>query len=114
MGSTLENLYLGCESTTTHIMSPKSLSMEKDHFFKIYFEQEATIELIGKRAGEIHQLVNQTYGGYLPYEFHLRLTASYVIRYAHLLPITEDDIQTLYAAAYFHDTLEDARLTYHD
>ena len=88
--------------------------MEKDHFFKTYFEQEATIELIGKRAGEIHQQVNQTYGGYLPYEFHLRLTASYVTRYAHLLPITEDDIQTLYAAAYFHDTLEDARLTYHD
>ena len=88
--------------------------MKKETFIRTYFEQESAIELIAKRAGEIHQMVNQTYGGYLPYEFHLRLTASYVTRYAYLLSITENDIQTLYAAAYFHDTLEDARLTYHD
>ena len=88
--------------------------MKKEIFIRTYFEQEAAIELIAKRAGEIHRNVNQLYGGYLPYEFHLRLTASYVTRYAYLLTLQENELQTLYAAAYFHDTLEDARLTYHD
>ena len=88
--------------------------MNKEQFITAYFEQETAIERIARRAGEIHRKVNQTYGGYLPYEFHLRLTAANVTRYGYLLDITAAELQTLYAAAYFHDSLEDARLTYHD
>lgn len=88
--------------------------MTKETFITTYFEQEKTIEKIAKRAAALHQSVNQLYNGYLPYEFHLRLTASYVTRYGHLLDIGAEEMQTLYAAAYFHDSLEDARLTYHD
>lgn len=72
------------------------------------------IEVLARAAAKCHADVNQTYGGYLPYEFHLRLTASYAAAYLHLLPIGEDEITTIFAAAYFHDTLEDARLTYND
>ena len=88
--------------------------MEKDTFITTYFEQEEQIERIAKKAGALHHSVNQLYNNYLPYEFHLRLTASYVTKYGHLLAITPEEIQTIYAAAYYHDSLEDARLTYHD
>ena len=88
--------------------------MTKDDFIPIYFEQEKAIELIAQKAGALHKSVNQNYGGYLPYEFHLRLTASYVTRFAHLTDIKGEDLQTIYAAAYYHDSMEDARLTYHD
>lgn len=72
------------------------------------------IEVLAREAARCHAAVNQTYGGYLPYEFHLRLTASYAARFMHLLSVTDDEVETLFAAAYFHDSLEDARLTYND
>lgn len=72
------------------------------------------IETLARAAAQCHANVNQTYGGYLPYEFHLRLTASFAAAYLHLLPVKEDEITTVFAAAYFHDSLEDARLTYND
>ncbi len=75
---------------------------------------ESHIEVLREAAARCHADVNQTYDGYLPYEFHLRLTASYVTRFGHLLPIHDDEVETVYAAAYFHDALEDARLTYND
>lgn len=84
-------------------------------FLQKYFAEEPAIERIADRAAAIHAAVNQTYGHGLPYAFHLRLTASFVTRFAYLLPdFTEDKLQTLYAAAYFHDSIEDARLTYND
>lgn len=70
--------------------------------------------MLARAAARCHAAVNHTYGGYLPYEFHLRLTASYAARFIHLLPIADDEVETLFAAAYFHDTLEDTRLTYND
>ena len=50
----------------------------------------------------------------MPYAFHLKLAASYVTRFGHLVINDVAEIQTLYAAIYFHDSLEDARLTYND
>ncbi|MGM9692556.1 MAG: phosphodiesterase [Alloprevotella sp.] len=52
--------------------------------------------------------------GTLHYSCHLRLTANYTLRFAHLLPLAEKDMETVFAAAWFHDALEDARLTYND
>lgn len=72
------------------------------------------IDGIEKAAFEMHNRVNQQYGEFLPYGFHLKLTASYVSRYGHLVVETELDILILYAAAYLHDTIEDTRLTYND
>ena len=72
------------------------------------------LEVLAQAAAQYHAAVNQTYGGYLPYEFHLRLTASYAARFLHLLPLNAEEAETLFAAAYFHDSLEDARRTYND
>jgi (p)ppGpp synthase/HD superfamily hydrolase len=75
---------------------------------------ESHIAVLRETAAKCHADVNQTYDGYLPYEFHLRLTASYAERFGHLVPIANEDVETVFAAAYFHDALEDARLTYND
>lgn len=89
--------------------------MTQHEFIHYHNEHQKEIRLIGDRAATLHAAVAQTYGGYLPYAFHLNLTASFVTRFAHLLPdLQPKDILTLYAAAYFHDSIEDARLTYND
>lgn len=88
--------------------------LDKAGFLEMYARHEAHIEALSQKAAQVHAKVNQTYGDGLPYAFHLRLTASYVTRFSFLLPIKEEEIETVYAAAYFHDSLEDARLTYND
>ena len=79
-----------------------------------YRRHEAHIDAIAREAAAAHAAVNQYYGGNLPYSYHLRLTANYALRFAHLLPLAEEDMETVFAAAWFHDALEDARLTYND
>ena len=79
-----------------------------------YRRHESNIDAIAREAAAVHSAVNQYYGGNLPYSYHLRLTANYALRFAHLLPLAEEDMETVFAAAWFHDALEDARLTYND
>ena len=75
---------------------------------------QAHVAVLAEAAAQCHAAVNQTYDGYLPYAFHLRLTASYALRFLPLLQLDEARGETVLAAAYFHDTLEDARLSYND
>ena len=75
---------------------------------------QAHVAVLAEAAAQCHAAVNQTYDGYLPYAFHLRLTASYALRFLPLLQLDEAQGETVLAAAYFHDTLEDARLSYND
>lgn len=79
-----------------------------------YAVSEESILKIADRAAVLHAAVNQRYGHDLPYAFHLRLTADYALRFAHEVLADTAELETLMAAAYFHDTLEDARLTYND
>lgn len=88
--------------------------MDGTQFLSAYLAHEAQITRIYECAAQIHADVNQYYGGDLPYAFHLKLAASYVTRFGHLVINDVAEIQTLYAAIYFHDSLEDARLTYND
>ena len=75
---------------------------------------QAHVAVLAEAAAQCHAAVNQPYDGYLPYAFHLRLTASYALRFLPLLQLDEAQGETVLAAAYFHDTLEDARLSYND
>lgn len=75
---------------------------------------QAHVAVLAEAGAQCHAAVNQTYDGYLPYAFHLRLTASYALRFLPLLQLDEAQGETVLAAAYFHDTLEDARLSYND
>lgn len=88
--------------------------MEKQLFVTIVERYYPWICCMEKAAFRIHDEVNQKYDGVLPYGFHLKMTASYVSRYGYLVAEDEVDVLVLYAAAYLHDAIEDARMSYND
>jgi len=71
---------------------------------------------IGEAACELHRSVNQTYGkDHRPYGYHLTMVAETALRYGReLVRDMASEAPALLFAAYFHDSIEDARLTYHD
>ncbi|MBR1502569.1 MAG: hypothetical protein IJ618_01640 [Prevotella sp.] len=74
----------------------------------------ARIDECRQMAHELHDSVNQTYGDNLPYGFHLDMVAEGVRDYGHLVCAQEEDVVPLFFGAYFHDSIEDARLSYND
>lgn len=65
-------------------------------------------------AHTAHSDVNQFYGNELPYSYHLDSVARYAIKYGHLVCNRHQDVLPLMFGAYFHDSIEDARLSYND
>jgi hypothetical protein len=88
--------------------------MTKEEFKAFETAYSATIEEIRASAHELHQSVNQTYGDNLPYGFHLDMAVEGIQDYGHLVCACEDDVLPLFFGGYFHDSIEDARLTYND
>lgn len=86
--------------------------MKKDDFLAQIEKQRALIDAIRMRAHELHQSVGQTYGQKHPYSFHLDMVAQAVKDYGHEICQETDDVAALLFGAYFHDSIEDARLTY--
>lgn len=72
------------------------------------------IEQIRDSAHQIHNNVNQIYGDNLPYGFHLDMVVNGIRNYGHLVCAREEDVLPLFFGGYFHDSIEDARLTYND
>lgn len=77
-------------------------------------EFSSRITKIKQSAHALHASVNQMYDGDLPYAFHLDSVAEGVIRYGHAVCRSEEDVLPLLFGAWFHDSIEDARLTYND
>lgn len=88
--------------------------MEKETFLALQKEYGGQIERIRQSAHELHASVNQTYGGIHPYGFHLDMVADAVRQFGHLVCASADDVLPLFFGAYYHDSIEDARLTYND
>ena len=84
---------------------------EFDGYRKKYARQ---LDLIRQAAHDLHQSVNETYGDDLPYGFHLDMVAEGVICYGHLVCVREEDVVPIFFGCYYHDSIEDARLTYND
>jgi (p)ppGpp synthase/HD superfamily hydrolase len=57
-----------------------------------------------------HHEVNQKYGGYLPYSYHLNLVVAVATKFITLIP--EEDRDLVISACYLHDTLEDCHVSY--
>ena len=76
-----------------------------------YAEQ---IEHIRQTAHDLHKSVNQTYGDDLPYGYHLDMVVNGIRDFGHLVCAKEEDILPLFFGGYYHDSIEDARLTYND
>ena len=88
--------------------------MTKDEFQAYQEKYAEKIETIRQSAHELHQSVNQTYGDNLPYGFHLDMVVEAISSYGYLVCACEDDILPLFFGGYYHDSIEDARLTYND
>lgn len=94
--------------------------MESEESFQSHFGQKLSecfqkeADWIAETARALHCGVNQTYGDNLPYGYHLDMVAGLVARYADEVCRDEADMLPLYFGAYFHDSIEDARLTYND
>lgn len=73
---------------------------------------EKTAELAGV-AGQIHADVNQKYDD-KPYIYHLLLVKDFTVKYLPYVCDEVDDVIPIIFGALFHDTIEDARLTYND
>lgn len=69
---------------------------------------------IRREAHALHDSVNQTYGQGHPYGFHLDMVVASVWKYGHEVCVAEEDFLPLVFGAYYHDSIEDARLTYND
>ena len=84
---------------------------EFEPYMQKYAEQ---IERIRQSAHELHQSVNQTYGDSLPYGYHLDMVVGGIRDFGHLVCTKEEDVLPLFFGGYYHDSIEDARLTYND
>jgi hypothetical protein len=90
---------------------PDMTKKEFDAYREKYARQ---IDQIRQAAHELHQSVNEIYGDDLPYGFHLDMVVEGIICYGHLVCDREEDVVPLFFGAYYHDSIEDARLSYHD
>lgn len=88
--------------------------MTKEEYQHCLAKYAASIDQCRQMAHELHESVNQTYGDNLPYGFHLDMVAEGVRLYGHLVCAREEDVLPLFFGAYFHDSIEDARLSYND
>lgn len=88
--------------------------MTREEYQHCLEKYAARINECRQMAHELHQSVNQTYGDNLPYGFHLDMVAEGVRDYGHLVCAREEDVVPLFFGAYYHDSIEDARLSYND
>ena len=83
--------------------------------FETYMQQyDRLIEAIRQSAHQLHASVNQSYGDHLPYGYHLDMVVEGIRDYGHLVCASEQDVLPLFFGGYYHDSIEDARLTYND
>lgn len=88
--------------------------MEKMTFDTFIKANAQVIDEIRNAACTLHESVGQTYDGCLPYGHHLSMVAETAINFGHEVMGDESDILPIVFAAYFHDSIEDARLTYNN
>ena len=88
--------------------------MEKIIFDEIVKAHSQVIEEIKSAAWALHESVGQTYDKNQPYGVHLSMVADAAMKYGYEVVAKEEDVVPLMFAAYYHDSIEDARLTYND
>ena len=92
----------------------KDTHMEQTDFQNCISKHAREIEQIRQSAHRLHEHVNQTYDNVHPYGYHLDMVADSVYKHGHEVCAEERDVLPLFFGAYYHDSIEDARLTYND
>ncbi len=88
--------------------------MKQKDFQQYLDAQSRVIGQIKEAAHQLHNSVNQTYAVFHPYGYHLDMVANIVMRYGYEVCACESDVLPVVFGAYYHDSIEDARLTYND
>ena len=88
--------------------------MTKKEFWNCIDQLTDVIDQIKMSAHELHDDVNQTYDNVHPYGYHLDMVVESVYKYGDVVCANDDDVLPLFFGAYYHDSIEDARLTYND
>jgi len=88
--------------------------MERQLYESYMQKYDGKINQIRESAHQLHQSVNQVYGDSLPYGYHLDMVVNAIRDYGHLVCACENDVLPLFFGGYYHDSIEDARLTYND
>lgn len=88
--------------------------MERESFEALCISHKESLEQIRLDAHRLHESVNQFYDGDKPYGYHLDMVAKEVYAYGHLVLVGEADLLPLFMGAWFHDSIEDARVSYND
>lgn len=88
--------------------------MDRKEYEAVMQREADKINRIRESAHRLHADVNQTYGEGLPYGFHLDMVVNGIRDYGHLVCVRENDVLPLFFGGYYHDSIEDARLTYND
>ena len=77
-------------------------------------ELSPIINEIRNDAHALHASVNHAYDRIRPYGFHLDMVVNWVVKYIADVCEKEQDVLPIYFAAFYHDSIEDARLSYND
>ena len=88
--------------------------MERQLYEDLMQKYAAETATIRQWAHDLHNSVNQTYGDQLPYGYHLDMVVNGIRDFGHLVCACEADVLPLFFGGYYHDSIEDARLTYND
>ena len=81
---------------------------------QILDELAPIINEIRNDAHALHASVNHAYDRIRPYGFHLDMVVNWIRKYIGEVCENEQDVLPIYFAAFYHDSIEDARLTYND
>ena len=89
--------------------------ISEDDYAQALESLKSKIYLIAETAKKVHDDVNQKYGNdNESYFIHLHSVATITQDYLKYILIDKEDILSVVFGAYFHDSIEDARLTYND
>jgi 5'-deoxynucleotidase YfbR-like HD superfamily hydrolase len=88
--------------------------MEQNEFRLWVGKYGKEIEAIRESAHAVHAGVNQAYDKVHPYGVHLDMVADAVAKYGGEVCVREEDVLPLFFGAYYHDSIEDARMSYND
>ncbi|MCF0196626.1 MAG: hypothetical protein HUK03_05255 [Bacteroidaceae bacterium] len=88
--------------------------MTREKFLSDIDRHHLAIAEIRESAWQLHASVGQTYDNTHPYGYHLSMVADAAVRFGHVVMADESDELPVVFAAYYHDSIEDARLSYND
>lgn len=88
---------------------------KKEQFEEFMRDNAGLIGDICEAACNLHDVdCNQKYGDGKPYSVHLKMVADCAMEWISETCEREEDIIPIIFGAYFHDAIEDARMTYND